>query len=98
MPLTTQSRDRLRLLLAATGVAIVLLAVVWASLVWIPERYLDSVLSKWARFIVVSTFFVGYCVKTYWHARKHLLFWILLLCVLILHFLVVGYFWFVGEG
>ena len=100
MPLTAQTRDRLRLLLAALGLAVVLLAVMWAAFVLIPGRYLDSVFSstKWTRFTVVTIFFVVYCLKTYWRARKHLLFWVLLFGVLVLHFCGVGFFFFRGQG
>jgi hypothetical protein len=100
MPLTAQTRDRLRLLLAAIGLAIVLLVIMWASFVLIPERYLDSVFlgTKWARFTVVTIVFVAYCLKTYWRARKHRLFWVLLFGVLVLHFCGVGFFFFRGHG
>jgi hypothetical protein len=100
MPLTAEARDRLRLGVAAIGLAIVLLAVMWASFSLIPKKYLDFVFStsKWGRFAGVTVVFVGYCLKTYWRARKYLGFWIILLGILAIHFLVVGYFYYAGAG
>ena len=100
MPLTAQTRDRLRLVVVAIGLAIILLGVMWASFVLIPKQYLDSVFSssKWGRFGVVTICFAVYCLKTYWRARKHLRFWAILLGIFVLHFLGVGYFYYAGPG
>ena len=43
-------------------------------------------------------FFVVYCLKTHWRARKHLRFWPILLGILIMHFLGIGYFYYAGLG
>jgi hypothetical protein len=50
MPLSAQTKDRLLLLLAASGVAIVALAAIWATLVLVPEQYSERIDWKWARF------------------------------------------------
>ena len=98
MPL--KAHDRLRLILAAVGLAIALLVVMWASFVFVPKKYLDLIFSnpKWGRFTVVSVLFIIYCLKTYWRARKHLLFWAVFIGVLAVHFLGVGYFFYKGAG
>ncbi len=100
MSVTTRTKDRLRLTVAALGLSIVLLFLMWASFVLVPKRYLDFVFSnpKWGRFAVVTIFFVGYCLRTYWKARKRLTFWGIFLGVLILHLLGVGYFYYAGAG
>jgi hypothetical protein len=57
----------------ATGVAILAIAAIVATVVLIPgQSHIDS---KWGRFTVVTTFFVVYCGKSYWRARIHLRFW-----------------------
>jgi hypothetical protein len=98
MPLSAQRKDRLRLLIAAIGMAIVALAVIWASLALVPEQYKGRIDWKWARFGAVSIFFVLYCLKTYWRARRHALFWILLLGILAVHFFGIGYLFLKGAG
>ncbi len=94
-----QGRDRLRLLLSALGLTIILLALMWASFAFIPKQ-LDLIFSnaKWLRFAVVTAFFIAYCLKTYWRARGRLGFWVILLGVFAIHFLGVGYFYFTGDG
>jgi hypothetical protein len=98
MSLSPKAKDRVRLLLAAGALAIVALLVIWYSVVLTPEQYRNRIDWKWARFTVVTIFFMGYCLKTYWKARKHLGFWIVLLGVFVLHFLGVGYFYYAGAG
>lgn len=98
MPLSAQSKDRLRLLIAAIGMAIVALAVIWASLALVPEQYRGRIDWKWARFGVVTIFFVVYCLKTYWRARRHVLFWILLVGIFAIHFVGIGYLFYRGAG
>lgn len=98
MPLSPRAKDRLRLLLVALGVASVALAIIWASLVLVPGQYREQINWKWARFSVVSVFFVLYCLKTYWRARQHGLFWILLLGILAVHFLGIGYLFYRSAG
>jgi hypothetical protein len=87
-------------MMAAVGLAVVLLATMWVSFVVVPKQYLDFVFSspKWTRFAFVTVFFVGYCLKTYWRARKRLGFWGILLGILVIHFLGVGYFYYAGAG
>ena len=67
-----------------------------AAVVLVPGQ--SQINWKWARFFVVTTSFVVYCLKTYWRARRHLRFWAILLGVLIIHFLGVGYFFYDGSG
>jgi hypothetical protein len=98
MPLSPQVRDRLRLLLVALGLAVAALIIIWASLVLVPGQYRDQINWKWTRFGVVTIFFVLYCLKTYWRARRHAMFWILLLGILALHFLGVGYLFYRSAG
>jgi hypothetical protein len=64
MPPTSRAKDRFRLVLVATGVAIVAIPVIIATIVLVPRRYLDSIFSKWGRFTLVTIFFAAYCVKT----------------------------------
>jgi hypothetical protein len=98
MPLSPRVKDHLRLLLVALGVAIVVLIFIWASLVLVPGQYREQMNWKWTRFAVVTVFFVFYCLKTYWRARRHVLFWILLLGILAVHILGVGSLFFQGAG
>jgi hypothetical protein len=98
MPLSPRAKDRFQLLLAALGLAVVALAVIWASLVLIPGPYREQANWKWMRFGVVSVFFVLYCLKTYWRARQHALFWLLLLGIFAIHFLGVGYLFYRSAG
>jgi len=98
MSLSLATKDRIRLVLIATAVAAVLLTLIWFSVTLTPERYRGRIDWKWGRFIVVTIFFVGYCLRTYWKARKHLGFWCILLGVLVLHLLGVGYFYYAGAG
>jgi hypothetical protein len=96
MPLSSHAKDRVRLLLVATGVAIVAIPAIVAAVVLIPGQ--DRISWKWARFAVVTTFFVVYCLKTYWLARRHLRFWAILFGIFVIHFLGVGYFYYAGPG
>ena len=96
MPLTAQSKDRLRFVLTATGVALVAIPALVASVVLIPG--LSHVNWKWMRFAVVTTFFVVYCLKSYWRARRDPRFWTILVGVLAIHFTGVGYFFWAGTG
>ena len=98
MSLSPQSKDRLRLSLVALGAAVVALAIIWASLVLVPKQYRQQLDWKWIRFSVVTIFFVCYCLKTYWRARRHALFWILLLGIFVIHFFGVGYLFYRGAG
>ena len=98
MPVSTQIGDRRRLLLVAVGVALLLLPLIWASVVFVPRQYTAQISWKWTRFVVVTIFFVVYCLKTYWRARRHLRFWAILLGVFLIHFLGVGYFYYAGPG
>jgi hypothetical protein len=88
----------MRFLLVATAVAtvVVLFALVTAALT--PGLYGRRVDWKWVRFALVTIVFVGYCLKTYWRARKRLGFWVILFGVLVIHFLGVGYFYYAGSG
>jgi len=95
MPLTAQSKDRLRLALTAGGVALVAIPALVASVVLIPG--LSHVNWKWMRFAVVTTFFVVYCLKSYWRARRDPR-WTILVGVLAIHFTGVGYFFWAGTG
>ena len=98
MPLSAQVNDRLRLLLVAFGVAVLALIVIWASLVLIPGQYRQQLDWKWIRFGVVTIFFIFYCLKTYWRARRYALFWILLGGILVIHFFGVGRLFYRGAG
>jgi hypothetical protein len=98
MDLSPQTKDRVLLLLIAIGVAAIAMVVMLAVIVLVPQRYLDHLSWKWARFTVVTIAFVVYCLKTYWRARKSPHFWALLLGILVIHFLGVGYFFYSGEG
>jgi len=98
MSLSPEAKDRVRLLLVATGVAtvIVLFSVVTAVLA--PQVYRHQIDWKWVRFTVVTIMFIGYCLKTFWRARKRLGFWVILLGIFVIHFLGVGYFYYAGAG
>ncbi|MGA7219447.1 MAG: hypothetical protein WBX38_14085 [Candidatus Sulfotelmatobacter sp.] len=98
MSLNPKAKDQLRLLLVAAGLAALLILCVLATAVLTPGIYGRRIDWKWVRFGVVTTFFVGYCLRTYWKARKHLTFWGIFLGVLILHLLGVGYFYYAGAG
>ena len=98
MSLSPQTKDRALLLITAIGVAAVAFVAMLATFVLVPHRYLDRLSGKWGRFTVVTIFFVVYCLKTYWRARKSPQFWALLLGILGIHFLGVGYFFYSGEG
>jgi hypothetical protein len=94
--LSPHTKDRVRLLLVAVGVAIVAIPAIVAAIVLIPGQ--DRINWKWGRFTVVTIFFVVYCLKTYWLARKLLRFWAILFGILVIHFLGVGYFYYAGPG
>ena len=96
MSLSPKAKDRVRLLLAATGVAVVAIPAIVAVIILIPGQ--DRINWKWGRFTVVTIFFVVYCLTTYWRARKDLRFWAILFGIFVLHFLGVGYFYYAGPG
>ncbi len=96
MPMTSYTKDRLRLLLIATAVAVVAVPIIVSTVVLVPD--LQHVNWKWVRFTIVTIFFVGYCLKSYWRARRHLRFWGILLVVLCVHFVGVGFFFYTGKG
>jgi hypothetical protein len=96
MSMNSDTKDRVRLLIVATGVAIVAIPTVVAAVVLIPG--LNHINWKWARFTVVTVFLIVFCVKTYWRARAHLRFWGILLAVLVLHFVGIGFFFYRGSG
>jgi hypothetical protein len=98
MPLSPKANDRVRLLVIATGVAMVTILFILATAALTPELYRRQIDWKWVRFGVVTILFVGYCFKTYWGARKRLGFWVILLGILVFHFLGVGYFYYDGAG
>jgi hypothetical protein len=98
MSLSPKAKDQVRLLVVATGVAMVAILFVLATAALTPELYRRRIDWKWARFAVVTILFVGYCLKTYWRARKRLGFWVILLGVFVVHFLGVGYFYYAGAG
>ena len=98
MPLSSHAKDQLRLLLIGLGVTILLLPIIWASVVLVPTEYKGRVSWKWARFTVVTIFFIVYCLKTYWRARKHVQFWVILFAILVIHFVGIGYFYYAGPG
>jgi hypothetical protein len=96
--LNPMPKDQLRLLLVALGLAAAVILTALATTVLTPGIYGHRIDWKWLRFGVVTIFFVGYCLKTYWKARKHLEFWGILFGVLAVHFLGVGYFYYAGMG
>jgi hypothetical protein len=98
MPLRTEVKDQIRLLLMAAGVAALVIVLVIGTMVFAPGLYRHEINWKWVRFGVVTVGFAAYCLWTYWKARKHLAFWGILLCVLVLHLLGVGYFYYAGAG
>jgi hypothetical protein len=98
MPLRPQVADRIRLFVAALGVALIALIAMWTSFVLVPQRYFDQVSPKWGRFGVVTIVFAAYCLRTYWGARKQLGFWVILLGIFMIHFFGVGYFFYIGQG
>jgi hypothetical protein len=98
MPLSAEARDQIRLLLAAIGVAVLVIVSVIGTMAFAPALYRHEINWKWVRFGVVTVGFAAYCLWTYWKARKHLAFWGILLGVLVLHFLGVGYFYYAGAG
>jgi hypothetical protein len=69
-----------------------------ATAVLIPQLFRGEIDWKWVRFAVVTVCFVGYCLKTYWRARKHLGFWVILLGIFVVHFVGAGYFYYAGNG
>ena len=98
MPLNPETKDQLRLLLTATGLATLVIILLVGTMVLKPELYRHEINWKWIRFAVVTVAFAAYCLKTYWKARNHIGFWVILLAVLLLHFLGVGYFYYAGVG
>jgi hypothetical protein len=96
VPISAAGKDRVRLVLAASGLAVVLIPAIIASVILIPGQ--NRINWKWARFAIVTAFFVVHCVRSYWRARGHLRFWAILFAVLIIHFLGVGYFYYAGPG
>jgi hypothetical protein len=98
MPLNAEAKDQVRLLLTAAGLASLVIVLLIGIMVFEPELYRHEINWKWVRFAVVTLAFAAYCLQTYWKARKHLGFWVILLGVLVLHFLGVGYFYYVGLG
>jgi hypothetical protein len=98
MPLNAEAKDQLRLFLTAAGVAGLLIGLAICTMVFAPRLYAHEINWKWLRFVVVTVAFAGYCLKTYWKARKQTGFWVILFGVLALHFLGVGYFYWAGVG
>jgi hypothetical protein len=98
MPLNTDGKDQMRLWLTAAGVAALVIVSLIGTMAFKPDLYRHQINWKWVRFAVVTIAFAAYCLKTYWKARKHLRFWVILLGVFALHFLGVGYFYYAGAG
>ena len=98
MPLSPTAKDRVRLLIVATGVAAVAIFAILITAVLTPQLYRSRIEWKWVRFAVVTILFVAYCMKTYWRARRRPGFWVILLGILVIHFLGVGHFYYFGEG
>lgn len=90
--------DRLRLLLTAIGVLLVLVSLAWVSAVWIPKPYGEYVFGKWMRFAVVTISAIAYLIRAYWHARKHIAVWLLFVPLLLIHVVGLGYFFYTGPG
>jgi hypothetical protein len=98
MSLHSEAKDKIRLWLTAASVAAVVIASLIGAMVFKPELYRHEIHWKWVRFAIVTIAFAAYCLKTYWKARNHLRFWMILLGVFALHFLGVGYFYYAGAG
>jgi len=98
MSLRPKVKDRVRLLVLATGLATAAVLFILVTAVLTPELYGSRVDWKWLRFAVVTAFFLVYCLKTYWSARKRPGFWVILLGILAIHFLGVGHFYYAGAG
>lgn len=96
--MNAEAKDQLRLFLTAAGVAGLVIVLVIGTMLFAPRLYAHAINWKWVRFGVVTVAFAAYCLKTYWRARKHAGFWVILVGVLALHFLGVGYFYWAGVG
>jgi len=98
--LKAETRDRINLLATAT-VIVVLAVIVLTAVVKFEPQWVNHDLepyAKWIRFSTVTIAFVVVCLKTYWKARRHIVFWLILCGVLLLHFFGVGYFYYAGDG
>jgi hypothetical protein len=98
MPLNTRAKDQIRLWLIAAGVAALVVASLVGTMTYAPGIYRHEINWKWVRFTVVTIAFVVFCLKTYWGARKHLGFWVILLGIFAIHFVGVGYFYYAALG
>lgn len=98
MPLRQYLKNRVGLFVAAAGVSIIALVLIWASVVFVPQRYVDGVSSQWARFGFVTIIFTAYWLRMYWKARRQLRFWLVLAGIMIVHFTAVGYIFYRNAG
>jgi len=91
--------DRERLILVALALALVTATVIWATVVFIPERHVNGMLQgHWLRFGIVTLFLCAFLLRAYWKARKSLGFWIIFSGFLAVHCLGLGHLWAIYNG
>jgi hypothetical protein len=58
----------------------------------------DNAMYSSYRILYPRVHFYHIRLKTYWRARKHLGFWVILLGIFVVHFVGAGYFYYAGNG
>jgi hypothetical protein len=78
--------------------ALVIVAIVAAIGVFLPQQYFEKIQWKWFRFSTGTILLVWLSLHAYWKIRKSLRFWCIFLSFLAVHLLGVGHFYYVGGG
>lgn len=91
--------DRARLVLVALTFTVVIAAVILATAIFIPERYVSGMIQRhWIRFGGATVFLFAVLLRVYWNARKSFGFWIMFSGFLVVHCAGVGHLWSVYNG
>jgi hypothetical protein len=70
--------DRERLILVALALAVVIAVVIWATIVFISDRYVHGMIQgHWLRFGMMTLFLSALLLRAYWNARNSSGFWII---------------------
>src|SRR5581483_2315554 len=78
--------------------ALALAAIFFFVAIGVPDSIAQVLFSKWGRFGVLTLVLLGFLIRVYWRARGRLAFWGLLLVFLVVHVLLLGYFYYTGVG
>jgi len=92
------TKDAAKLLLTAVGIVALCFVLLVVTVKFEPQWFSHRLNWKWIRFSVVTIWFVFFCIKGYWQARRHIAFWAILGSMLMLHLFGVGYFYYAGDG